>query len=303
MTSVPNSIGRSSDAQQHRAAPRRRGNGSRSEFAHRFAFEALPTVTARGDRMQPLCGGRPAANRDYHRRCGRELLREGIELFFNRMKAHQRESFSLVPSSSIGGRTPARCSSSATREASSVNSSERLWFSSTPAMLEASSGLMRPAAIAKTTTDSAAVTPAAVVTSGKSIVTGRPLRSGRILSMHNRIATLSPSRASSTHRRVNVSASPSRSASAAAVVTFLAPFGLPAGLPETPFTQAGLPDLPSAIVCFFTCTYIYAATAGRCLRRRPSLAPTRPHGILVLGGSLAHSGRDALQRCWRPRRD
>jgi len=66
---------------------------------------------------------------------------------------------------------------------------------------------------------------------------GRPRRGAMIRSKQSRIAAASPSRASAMAFRVSASTSPSSNASAMRVASFRQPGGLPAGLPDWPFTK------------------------------------------------------------------
>ena len=100
----------------------------------------------------------------------------------------------------------------------------------------------------------AAIVPAAspaLCKAGSLKLTGRSRRGGKIRSRHSRIAVLSPASAISTTFRVSASASPSSSASAASVVRWRAPLGLPPGFPERPFENGRprcIPAVFAAIV-------------------------------------------------------
>src|SRR5215204_5022692 len=91
---------------------------------------------------------------------------------------------------------------------------------------------------------------AAELRGGNSNVTWRSLRGGQRRSRQRRIAVMSPALASSMAFLMIASASWSSRASIASVVLLRAPLGLPAGLPEIPGSQAGLPGRRGLADCF-----------------------------------------------------
>ena len=97
----------------------------------------------------------------------------------------------------------------------------------------ASVGVSSPLAVALMIAARAGATSASTI-SGRSRVTTLSRRVGIIRSRQSRKATVSPAFAISIALRVSFSPSPSSSACAAIVVLFRAPFGRPAGLPDTP---------------------------------------------------------------------